>query len=170
MTDRASINGNGDFSGSRYFEKIRETFGSLTSDNERTDYVRAISDCFKTSEENPPSHFEICQNYGFSPYKARDYYFVLAKKHAVEFFVQDMRVPGVNTSSIRGLTLPLYKARFETDTSYRNSFGRDRLPFTKGRSSYYLTPAEWIMYLDIRCTLPLPNELSGFINSKGSTS
>jgi len=100
---------------------------------------------------------KICEDFGFNPHKANEYYLVIAKKHATTFFVEQAELPGISPRTIRDMDLAKFK----------ELLGDKCEPLVHGRSSYYFTPAEWIVALEIRATLPLPSALQSFVGRVG---
>ena len=142
---------------SRFYRQITAVFQNLPDVNDQKDYVRAVHAAFNQNSGSPQSARDICGTYGFNFFKARDYFFVLAKRHATEFFVEDAQIPGVNPRTVRDMQL----------SDFIMALGSNHDPLVRGRSSYYFTPAEWIVALDIRATLPLPTPLKSFTTQVG---
>lgn len=138
------------FDQTSYYSQIVAVFESLPDDATRRSYVAAVSACFDLRSGNPDSPSEIAQNHGFKKGKLHEYKFVLAKNHAQEFFIEDARIPGVSVRDIRAISGADYRQRFE------------REPFTRGRSSYWFSVAEWILLLELPGWLPLPSRLQEF--------
>jgi hypothetical protein len=142
---------------SKLYGNITKVFNSLPAPGDQIDYVRAVYSAINLNSGSPLSHREICENFGFKPHMANDYYLVIAKSHATAFFVEQADLPGTSPRAIRDMDLAKFKA----------VLGDQCEPLVRGRSSYYFTPAEWIVALGIRATLPLPSALQSFVDRVG---
>ena len=138
------------YQSSKYFGQVSDIFRDLPDQDSQRTYTSALLKCFDINEGKPDAPVQVCMDHGYSASKPKDLRFVLAKKHAIKFFVTDCSWPGVSASDIRGVSLKDYIERF------------DREPFTRGRSSYWLTMAEWIVVLDAPGSAPLPDLIQKF--------
>lgn len=138
------------------YKRMTEVFEGFPSENDKKDYVRAVNAAINLNSGSPVPYKVICTNFGFNPHRANDYGLVLAKKHATTFFVEQLGLSGVSLRAIRDMDIEKFKAQL----------GDECEPLIRGRSSYYFTPAQWIVALDFRATLPLPGALQRFVDSK----
>ena len=142
---------------SKLYGSITKVFKSLPAPSDQMDYVRAVNSAINLNSGSPMPYREICENFGFKPHRANDYYLVIAKRHATTFFVEQAELPGISPRTIRDMDLAKFKALL----------GDKCEPLVRGRSSYFFTPAEWIVALEIRATLPLPSALQSFVDRVG---
>lgn len=136
---------------SEYFARILDVFAKLPDDDSKRDYCSVIKACFDPNDGVPKNPQEVAKLYGFSVSKLHSYRFVLAKRHAKEFFVRDCDWPGVTASDIKKIG----------EADYKKKFGRD--PFTRGRSKFWFTVAEWVELLGINGSAPLPSDMAKFL-------
>lgn len=138
------------FQSSKYFEQLVDIFSNLPDIDSKRTFCSALMVCFDPREGVPLHPSKVCTDHGFAANKPKAYRFVLAKKHARQFFIDDCEWPSVSSADIRKLTKADYEERFS------------RQPFTRGRSDYWLTMAEWIVLLEAPGIAPLPSKIHDF--------
>ena len=142
---------------SAYYRRIRALFSSeIVSDADRRRYVSAVAQCFDINYNAPKSILEIMRIHGLNQYSPDKYELLLNKKRAKKFLVDDCKIRGITARQIRAIKLDMYTERFD-----------QRKPFTRGRSSYWFTLAEWCVLLDLDFMVGLPDELIQFGRQQG---
>lgn len=142
------------YQNSKYFKQVVEIFDDFPDDNSKRAYCSALIACFSPKDGSPESPQKICAAHGFPHSKPKDYRFVLAKKHAIQFFVTDCSWPSVSSADIRSVKW----------SSYVDLFGRE--PYVRGRSKYWLTIGEWIVLLNAPGEAPLPDKIKEFAEAE----
>lgn len=145
---------NNKYQNSKYFGQLVDIFDNLPDTDSKRTFCSALIVCFDPKEGLPTAPSQVCTDHGFAASKPKAYRFVLAKKHARQFFIEDCEWPSVSSADIRKLSKQDYVDRFS------------REPFIRGRSTYWLTLAEWIVLLEAPGTAPLPTKIHDFAESQ----
>lgn len=138
------------YDSSAYYQKLTKIFDTYPDEGARRAYVSAIVKCFDLNDGNPLDPKEIAETFGFSKNRLHAVGFVLTKSHATEFLVTNAKLPGLSAKDIRDIGIKHCEARFA------------RSPYTRGRSAYWLSLAEWICLLEARGEFVLPSKLHKF--------
>jgi hypothetical protein len=137
---------------SAYYRRIHEVFSAeFVTDGDRRRYVSALLQCFDVNYNNPKHIEEIARTHGLTLRYSHRYEFLLNKKQAKRFLVDDCKIRGITARQIRAVRIEDYKSSFD-----------QRKPSKRGRSSYWFTLAEWSVLLQLETTPELPVVLAEF--------